>query len=77
MKGSTDCVVIATCTPKNDWLATARVRLGYAGWNNWLPFGGLAMGDVKASSVLGDASKTKIGWVAGLGIEYAMLGIGA
>lgn len=75
MKGSADCLVVLTCTTKNDWLATARVRLGYAGWNNWLPYltGGLAMGDIKASTVLGDASKTKIGWAAGLGVEYAML----
>lgn len=75
MKASSGCLVVLTCTTKNDWLGTARVRLGYAGWNNWLPYltGGLAMGDIKASTELGDASKTKMGWAAGLGIEYAMM----
>jgi outer membrane immunogenic protein len=75
MKGSAACGV-GTCETKNSWLATARGRIGYAGWNNWLPYltGGLAMGDIKANnSVLGTgASKTQIGWTAGGGIEYAL-----
>src|SRR5665647_339331 len=37
------------CETKNSWLATARGRLGYAGWDRWLPYitGGLAYGQVK------------------------------
>ena len=44
-------------------------------WNNWMPYitGGAAFGDIKAENPAGtDASKTKIGWTAGLGLEYAL-----
>ena len=53
----------------------ARARLGYAGWNNWLPYitGGGAFGNIKAQSPLGDSSKTQWGWTAGAGIEWAFL----
>ena len=73
MKGSADCY-LGTCETKNSWLSTARGRIGYAGWNNWLPYitGGAAFGDVKATSSFGDESKVKIGWTAGAGVEYAM-----
>lgn len=76
MKGSVDCLG-GTCETKNDWLGTARLRLGFAGWNNWLAYltGGAAFGDVKATNAgLISASKTKFGWTVGLGIEYAFLG---
>jgi len=76
MKGTSDCSVGSTCETKNTWLATARGRLGYAGWNNWLPYitGGLAMGDVKATrSTISSASKTKLGYTLGAGVEYAMM----
>jgi outer membrane immunogenic protein len=74
MKGDVNCIGVTTCETKNTWLGTARARLGYAGWNNWLPYitAGLAAGDIKATDVLGSATKTKIGWTAGLGVEYAM-----
>ena len=40
------------CETKNDWLATARGRIGYA-MDRWLPFltGGAAFGDVKMTPV--------------------------
>jgi len=74
MKGSADCAP-GTCETKNSWLATGRGRIGYAGWNNWLPYitAGAAMGDIKATSPVGNASKTKLGWTAGLGLEYAFM----
>ena len=74
MKGSADCLG-GSCETKNSWLATARGRIGYAGWNNWLPYltGGLAMGDIKAASPAGSASKTKLGYVLGAGVEYAFM----
>ena len=75
MKGTNDCSPGSTCETKNSWLGTARARLGYAGWNNWLPYitGGLAMGDIKATrSTLSSASKTKMGYTIGAGLEYAM-----
>jgi len=74
MKGSTACGA-GSCETKNTWLGTARARLGYAGWNNWLPYitGGAAFGDIKATnSAIGSADKTKVGWTAGVGVEYAM-----
>jgi len=67
--------VCAGCDIKSTWLGTARARLGYAGWNNWLPYitGGAAAGSLKASSPLGDQTKTQWGWTAGAGVEYAFL----
>jgi outer membrane immunogenic protein len=73
MKGSVDCAG-TTCETENSWLGTARARLGYAGWNNLLPYitGGAAFGDIKATRGAVEASKTKVGWTAGAGLEYAM-----
>jgi len=75
MKGSATCGV-ATCETKDSWIATARARLGYAGWNNWLPYitGGAAMGNLKASnSAIDSATKSKLGYAVGAGVEYAFL----
>ena len=76
MKGSTTKVCAPACETKNDWLATARGRLGYAGWNNWLPYvtGGAAFADIKASQGAASSSKSDIGYVLGAGVEYAFLG---
>ncbi len=65
------------CETRNTWLGTGRVRIGYA-WDRWLPFltGGAAFGNLKMSPLVGGASesKTKVGWTAGAGVEYAFLG---
>jgi outer membrane immunogenic protein len=64
------------CETKNDWLATARGRIGYA-FDRWLPFltGGAAFGDIKMTPVGFPAeTSTKIGWTAGGGLEYAFQG---
>jgi len=63
------------CSVKDTWLGTARGRLGYAGWNNWLPYitGGGAFGNIKVSTPFGDNSNTKWGWTAGAGLEWAFL----
>jgi outer membrane immunogenic protein len=64
-----------TCKFKNDWLATVRGRVGYAGWNGFLPYftGGAAFAGVKGSnSAFGSSSDTLIGWTVGGGVEYAM-----
>lgn len=74
MKGTADCPG-GTCETKNSWMGTARGRFGYAGWNNFLPYitGGAAFGDIKATAPSGaSATKTKVGWTAGAGLEYAM-----
>ena len=68
--------VTICCETKNDWLATARGRIGYA-FDRWLPFltGGAAFGDVKMTPVGFPAeTSTKIGWTAGGGLEYAFQG---
>ena len=74
MKGDATCGG-GTCTTKNDWFGTLRGRVGYGGWNNWMPYitVGAAFGDIKAENAAGaTASKTQIGWTAGLGVEYAL-----
>ena len=68
--------VITTCETRNDWLGTARGRLGYA-FDRFLPYvtGGIAAGDIKTSIAgVGSARDTKAGWTAGGGIEAALAG---
>ncbi len=68
--------VAACCETKNDWLATARGRFGFA-FGQWLPFvtAGAAFGDVKMTAVgFGSATATRFGWTAGGGLEYAFMG---
>jgi outer membrane immunogenic protein len=64
------------CETKNDWLATARGRIGYV-MDRWMPYitGGAAFGDVKMTQV-GGASETdtRFGWTGGGGLEYAFMG---
>jgi outer membrane immunogenic protein len=77
IKSSVTCSGGFSCETKNDWFGTGRLRLGYAGWSNWLPYitGGAAFGEVKASnSAYGEASNIRLGWTAGVGIEYAFVG---
>jgi len=77
VKGSTDCGFGFTCETAMNWFGTARARIGYGGWNNFLPYitGGAAFGGVKATNnLLGtSASSTRFGWTAGVGVEYAMM----
>jgi outer membrane immunogenic protein len=64
------------CETRNRWLATGRGRIGYS-FDRWLPFitGGAAFGDVKMSPNTGlSETKTKVGWTAGAGVEYAFMG---
>jgi outer membrane immunogenic protein len=75
INGSATCVGgLASCQVQNDWLATARGRLGFA-FDRFLPFvtGGLAAGDIKANVPgFGSASATNAGWTAGGGLEVAL-----
>jgi outer membrane immunogenic protein len=70
----------ATWNSKLNWQATATPRLGWA-WNQWLFYGkgGLAAGgaDLSVAQVSGTggaiaATKQRVGWTAGAGIEYAL-----
>jgi outer membrane immunogenic protein len=66
----------AGCETRNRWLATGRGRIGYA-WDRFLPYltGGVAFGDIKMTNpISASETKTKIGWTAGAGIEYAFMG---
>ena len=74
--GSATCTGGLSCSVRNNWLATARGRLGFA-VDRFMPYvtGGAAFGDIKTSvATLGDATSTKTGWTAGGGIEAAIAG---
>ncbi len=80
MKGSdsagTGVCTGSGCETKLTWFGTGRGRLGYAGWDRWLPYitGGVAYGNIKATpAVGGDFNKAKLGWTVGAGVEYALL----
>ena len=59
---------------KVPWFATARGRIGYAGWGSFMPYitGGAAIASIKLDTGAADDTKTKVGWTAGLGVEYAL-----
>ena len=81
VKGSVACDPATTCETSSRWLATFRGRIGYA-FDRWLPYftAGAAYGNVKATAtdavlgVVAEGSKSKLGWTAGAGLEYAFLG---
>jgi outer membrane immunogenic protein len=83
LSGSASCANLAsfpttaTCQTKNDWLGTARVRIGYA-FDRVLVFGtaGAAFGNEQAIVSTPGASVSfnippQLGWTAGAGVEYA------
>ena len=75
VRGSTACGG-TSCETKNDWLATARGRLGYA-FDRFLPYvtGGAAFGNIKTNIPgVGSTSDTNVGWTVGGGIEAAVAG---
>jgi outer membrane immunogenic protein len=78
MQGDTSCGLLATCRRSTDWLATVVGRLGYA-MDRAMVYGlaGVAWGKVETDSdALGllqfSGSETHVGWVAGVGLEYAV-----
>ena len=77
IRGSAICGAgLTNCETKNDWLGTARGRLGYA-FDRFMPYitGGLAVGEIKSSVVgVGSAHDTKTGWTLGGGVEAAIAG---
>jgi outer membrane immunogenic protein len=75
LSGSTTCAGVS-CSVRNDWLSTARGRLGYA-VDRFMPYvtGGAAFGDIKTSLAgFSDQTTTKTGWTAGGGLEAAITG---
>lgn len=75
MRGSfTNAVCPAGCETRNEWLATARGRLGYA-IDRVMPYvtGGLAVGDIQANPTgFAGVSETNAGWTIGGGVEAAL-----
>jgi outer membrane immunogenic protein len=76
IKGSTTTGCPAGCETRNDWLATFRGRLGYAA-DRFMPYvtGGLAVGDIKATTLgFPGIDTTRTGWTVGGGVEFAIAG---
>jgi outer membrane immunogenic protein len=76
IRGSSACGVGLNCETRNNWLGTARGRIGYA-FDRFMPYvtGGLAVGGVKNSiSGAGDSTNTKAGYALGGGLEAALTG---
>lgn len=72
----TSCSGPNGCTTKNSWLATGRGRIGFA-WDRFMPYitGGAIGGNIKATDNGGaSVDKTKLGWTAGAGVEWAFSG---
>jgi outer membrane immunogenic protein len=73
IKGDGACRGFSDCEVRNDWLGTARVRLGWAA-DRWMPYvtGGLAYGGLKAEVNGHGESDTNAGWTVGGGLEVAL-----
>ncbi len=63
-----------TCETRMLWIGTARARIGYA-FDRWLPFitGGAAIAGLRHTGNDASETKTKLGWTAGVGLEYAFM----
>jgi outer membrane immunogenic protein len=75
IKGSSTFNCATTCKTSNDWLGTARGRIGYA-FDRFLPYvtAGGAFGGIKGTiGTVGSFSTTKVGWTGGAGVEYAFI----
>jgi outer membrane immunogenic protein len=74
INGNTSNGCAPGCKTSNDWLGTARGRVGYA-FDRFLPYitGGLAVGNVQANLAGVDVAKsTNAGWTAGAGVQFAI-----
>jgi len=68
---------VTTCDTRNSWLGTTRARIGYA-FDRFMPYitGGIAFGDVRASSAgFGTSTHDNVGWTVGGGLEGAIAGL--
>jgi len=75
IKGSAACLGFS-CETRNNWLGTARGRIGYA-FDRFMPYitGGLAVGDIKSTvSGFGNSTETQVGWTVGAGLEASIAG---
>jgi outer membrane immunogenic protein len=75
IKGSSTIGCAGACQTSNDWLGTARGRVGYA-FDRFLPYftGGAAFGNVKGTVANASSfNETEVGWTLGAGVEYAFV----
>jgi outer membrane immunogenic protein len=72
IKGTTPATFCIVCQTRNDWLGTARGRVGFA-LDRVLFYGtgGAAYGDIRPMVFGLSDSQTKVGWTAGAGVEGA------
>jgi outer membrane immunogenic protein len=76
VSGSGPCGAGTRCAVDNNWLGTARGRLGWAA-GQFMPYvtGGLAFGDIDVRRTgFGSNSSTEVGWTLGVGVEAALWG---
>ena len=76
ISGRGGCGAGTTCTVDNDWLGTARGRIGWAA-GQFMPYvtGGLAFGNIEARRTgFGRTESTEIGYALGAGVEAALWG---
>lgn len=77
VRGSTTAAPCTTsCETRNNWLGTARGRIGYA-FDRFMPFvsGGAAFGNIKASPTgFAGINDNRLGWTVGGGGEFAAAG---
>ena len=76
IRGSATCGAGFNCETRNDWLSTARGRIGYA-FDRFMPYltGGAAFGNIKSTVAgVGSSNVTKAGWALGGGLEAAVAG---
>lgn len=63
------------CGIQTSWFGTARGRVGYAFDRALVYFtAGAAFGDVQMMTSVGSVTADRVGWTAGVGLEYAFLG---
>jgi outer membrane immunogenic protein len=72
VKGSTPSAFCAACQTSTTWLGTTRARAGYAA-DRVLFYGtaGIAYSNLQASAFGASETRTRVGWVAGGGVEMA------
>ena len=75
IKGSVTTNCPSTCETSNNWLGTARGRIGYA-FDRFMPYltAGAAIGNIKGTvGAVNHFSAARVGWTGGVGVEYAFI----
>jgi len=74
VNGAAGCAA-NVCTTSNNFLTTARGRVGYA-IDRWMPYltGGLAVGNIRTTTPFtAGVDQTNAGWTIGGGLEFALV----